>query len=44
MSKGITRERTGYLLQELFKLLLEHPDEWAMVSGDYQVLQCHILR
>lgn len=26
MSKGITRERTGYLLQTLFKLLLEHPD------------------
>lgn len=26
MSKGITRERTGYLLQELFKLLKDAPD------------------
>ncbi|MDH5328163.1 MAG: Mrr restriction system protein [Gammaproteobacteria bacterium] len=26
MSKGITRERTGYLLQQLFKILLEYPD------------------
>lgn len=26
MSKGITRERTGYMLQELFKMLENHPD------------------
>jgi len=26
MGKGITRERTGYLLQELFKILLENQD------------------
>ncbi len=26
MSKGITRERKGYLLQELFKVLLANPD------------------
>lgn len=26
MSKGITRERTGYILQELFKLLVDNPD------------------
>lgn len=26
MSKGITRERTGRILQELFKILLKHPD------------------
>lgn len=26
MSKGITRERTGYMLQELFKLLIANPD------------------
>lgn len=26
MGKGITRERTGYLLQELFRLLQQHPD------------------
>lgn len=29
MSKGITRERTGYLLQQLFKLLLENPEGMA---------------
>lgn len=26
MSKGITRERTGFLLRELFKVLLDHAD------------------
>lgn len=26
MSKGITRERTGFLLQTLFRVLLEYPD------------------
>lgn len=26
MSKGITRERTGYMLQELFKILLDNQD------------------
>jgi restriction system protein len=26
MSKGITRERTGHLLQTLFRVLLSHPD------------------
>src|SRR5689334_930503 len=26
MGKGITRERTGILLQTLFKILLDHPD------------------
>lgn len=26
MSKGITRERTGVILRELFQLFLEHPD------------------
>ncbi len=26
MGKGITRERTGYLLQELFKVLVSNPD------------------
>lgn len=26
MSKGITRERSGYLLQQLFRLLLDNPD------------------
>jgi len=26
MSKGITRERTGYMLQELFKLLIDNSD------------------
>ena len=26
MSKGITRERTGYILQTLFEVLLSHPD------------------
>lgn len=26
MSKGITRERTGFLLQELFKVLVSNPD------------------
>ena len=29
MGKGITRERTGLLLQALFKVLLEHPDGLA---------------
>lgn len=29
MGKGITRERTGLLLQTLFKVLLEHPDGQA---------------
>src|SRR3990172_8355879 len=26
MGKGITRERTGLLLQTLFRVLLDHPD------------------
>jgi len=26
MSKGITRDRTGFMLQELFKVLIENPD------------------
>lgn len=29
MGKGITRERTGLLLQTLFRVLLEHPDGMA---------------
>lgn len=45
MSKGITRERTGLLLQTLFQVLLEHPDGYAArealeaVSGRVQLTE-----